>query len=78
MEAYSVKPYGIVCLEMDQRRFNEGANMKGTSLLIVGLLVLTGCEFIGDVFEAGVWVGVLLVLGIIALIVWLIFGRKSN
>jgi hypothetical protein len=35
-------------------------------------LAVSGCELVGDIFKAGVWVGVLLVLGIIAAIVWLV------
>lgn len=36
------------------------------------LTTLTGCEVIGGIFEAGVWVGVILVVLVIALIIWLI------
>ena len=48
-------------------------------LLITALPVLglSGCEMIGDIFKAGVWVGVLLVVGVIALIVWLISRSKA-
>ena len=31
---------------------------------------LGGCELIGDVFQAGVWVGVIIVVALIALVVW--------
>ena len=41
-------------------------------LLLVLTLVLPGCEVIGDIFQAGVWVGVLVVVAIVGLIVWLI------
>ena len=33
---------------------------------------LTGCELIGDIFEAGVWLGVIIVVAVIILIFWLI------
>jgi len=33
---------------------------------------LTSCELVGDIFKAGVWVGILVVVGIIALVVFLI------
>ncbi|MEA2658208.1 MAG: hypothetical protein QOF64_793 [Candidatus Binatota bacterium] len=33
---------------------------------------LSGCEIVGDIFKAGVWVGVLLVIGVIGLIIWLV------
>jgi len=35
-------------------------------------IVLSGCEIVGDIFKAGVWVGVLLVLGVIGIIIWVI------
>ena len=41
------------------------------ALLLLFSLTLAGCEIIGDIFKAGVWVGVLLVVGVIGLIVWL-------
>ena len=41
------------------------------------LIAVSGCEFIGDVFQAGVGVGVVLVLGVIALIVWMIARPKT-
>jgi len=50
--------------------------MKQSWFLLAGLLfsavTLTGCEVIGDIFKAGVWVGVLLVLGVIGLVIWLV------
>lgn len=47
--------------------------------LLLILLSLSSCELIGDIFEAGVWVGVLLVVGIIALVIFLfakLFGGR--
>lgn len=41
-------------------------------LLILAMFTLQGCELVGDIFKAGVWVGILIVIGIIALIVFLI------
>lgn len=45
-----------------------------TQLLVFVLLagLLTGCDFIGDIFEAGVWAGVIIVVLVIVLIFWLI------
>ncbi len=47
------------------------------ALLLISSLAFNGCEVIGDIFKAGVWVGVLLVVGVIALIVWL-FARSTR
>jgi hypothetical protein len=47
--------------------------MKDSLYLFVLLFfttTLTGCEAIGDIFKAGVWVGVLLVILIIGIVVW--------
>jgi len=33
---------------------------------------LSSCELVGDIFKAGVWVGVLVVVAIIGLIIYLI------
>ncbi len=44
------------------------------ALLVISTTMLAGCEFVGDIFEAGVWVGVILVLLVIGLVVWL-FSR---
>ena len=42
---------------------------------VVGLfsaVALTGCELVAVIFKAGVWVGVLLVLGVIGIVIWLV------
>jgi hypothetical protein len=36
------------------------------------LLSLSSCQIIGDIFKAGVWVGIIVVVGIIGLIFFLI------
>jgi hypothetical protein len=55
--------------------------MKHASYLLVLLLLsiagLTGCEMIGDIFQAGVWTGVLLVILVIGAIVWLLTRGKA-
>lgn len=48
-------------------------------LLLFVMLSLSSCEVVGGIFKAGVWVGVLVVVGILALIIFLISkasGRK--
>jgi uncharacterized membrane protein YkvI len=44
------------------------------ALLLISTMMLAGCELVGDIFEAGIWVGVILVVLIIGLVVWL-FSR---
>ncbi|RAJ82313.1 hypothetical protein CLV59_104539 [Chitinophaga dinghuensis] len=42
------------------------------SMLVCCLLTLSGCQIIGAIFKAGVWVGILIVVVVVALIIWLI------
>ena len=39
-------------------------------------VALSGCELVAAIFKAGVWVGVLLVLGVIGLVIWLVSKAK--
>ncbi len=44
---------------------------KNTSAIAVALLMLTtfaGCTVIGDIFKAGIWVGIIFVVVIIAIL----------
>jgi hypothetical protein len=54
--------------------------MRNLSFLIISAmaLLLSGCELVGDIFKAGVWSGILIVVAIIALIIFLIgkAGKK--
>lgn len=36
------------------------------------LSLLTGCELVGDIFQAGMTVGIFIVIAVIVLIIWLI------
>lgn len=47
--------------------------------LLAIMISMSSCKLIGDIFEAGVWVGVIAVVGVIALVFFLIskvFGGK--
>jgi hypothetical protein len=46
-------------------------------LLSFSAVLLTGCEMIGDIFQAGVWTGVILVVLVIGAIVWLLTRSKA-
>lgn len=52
-------------------------NTLYTTLLLLTTLSLSSCELVGDIFQAGVWVGVLIVVGIIALVVFLISKARK-
>lgn len=47
-------------------------------LLFVLVMSLTSCEFLGDIFQAGVWVGVIVVLAVIALIVFIVSKTRRR
>ena len=46
-------------------------------VLFFSAVALTGCELVADIFKAGVWVGVLLVLGVIGIVIWLVSNAKK-
>ena len=53
---------------------------KNSGILLAALFLITalsGCEVIGDLIEFGVWVGVLLVVAVIALIYWIVRKFKK-
>jgi hypothetical protein len=41
-------------------------------LFVMTSMSLASCELVGDIFKAGVWVGILAVAAVIALIIFLI------
>ena len=47
------------------------------SVLSLVIVFLPGCQIIGDIFKAGVWVGIFLVVVIVGLIFWLIGKGKK-
>ena len=47
------------------------------ALLVLFTLTLSSCEIIGDIFKAGVWVGVILVLAVIAIIGWIVSKSRG-
>jgi hypothetical protein len=50
-----------------------------TSFAVLIVITCSSCQVVADIFKAGVWSGVLLVVGIIALIIYLISrGGKKN
>ncbi len=43
------------------------------SIALLGMVTsLSSCELIGGIFKAGVWVGVLAVVLVVALLIWII------
>lgn len=40
--------------------------------LIFILFVSTGMDIVGDIFEAGLWIGAIIVILVIVLLVWLV------
>lgn len=46
--------------------------LKRTLLLLTVMFTFTSCEVIGDIFKAGMGVGIFLVIAVIALIIFVI------
>lgn len=46
-------------------------------LVAFTLILLQGCSFIGDIFKAGVWIGVIIVV-VVVLIIILIISKIRN
>lgn len=40
--------------------------------VFIALLTFPGCEFIGDVFKAGIWVGIVIVIAVLAVIAFIV------
>ncbi len=52
-------------------------------LAFIALLMttLSSCQFIEDIFKAGVWSGIIIIVVVLALIIWVlsrIFGGGNN
>ncbi len=41
-------------------------------LLLSVTTTLAGCEMVGEVFKAGMWIGVIVVVAVVALVLWLL------
>lgn len=53
-------------------------NIQFITIVLLSFTLLPGCEFIGDVFKAGMWVGILIIVAVIAVIAFIvkIFSKK--
>lgn len=53
------------------RRFNI------LSLMAIALFSLTSCQAVETIFKAGMWWGIILVVGVVGFIMWL-FGKAKK
>lgn len=62
--------------------FNNIYNMRNKFLkfyLLFALIVLLqSCQVITDIFQAGVWVGVIIVIAVIALIIYIVAKARRR
>jgi hypothetical protein len=42
------------------------------SVILISAFLFSSCQAIGDIFKAGMWVGIIVVVVIVALVLWLI------
>jgi hypothetical protein len=52
-------------------------SMSLYALLLLSAATLAGCEVIADIFKAGVWTGVILVLLVVGVIIWAISKSRT-
>ena len=52
-------------------------NKTNMSFLVLFSLLVSGCDAIAGIFKAGVWVGIIGVVILVALILWLIGKAKK-
>jgi len=45
-----------------------------TLFILFATISFNSCEIIGDIFEAGIWTGIIIIVLIVALLIW-IFSR---
>lgn len=45
--------------------------LKIIFILMIPLLI-SGCEFIGDVFKTGIWAGIIIIIAVIAVIAFIV------
>lgn len=67
----------MVALRKIQWRTHREATKLLLFIAILPVLAMSGCEMIGDIFQAGVWVGALLVVGVIAMIIWMVSRSRA-
>lgn len=47
-------------------------------ILFTAVVGLTGCDLIGDIFEVGLWVGVIIVVILVLLIFWIVRAVRKR
>jgi len=52
--------------------------MPKVLLLFLWTILISGCELVGDIFQVGIAVGVIIVVLVIALIAWLIRKMRGR
>lgn len=45
--------------------------------MVILLVTLSSCEAIGDIFQAGMAVGVIVVVAVVALVIWLVSRMRK-
>lgn len=47
------------------------------AVLFIAISSFSSCELVEGIFKAGVWVGILIVVAVIALIIWLVTRARK-
>jgi len=57
----------------------QNTTMQKANYLVLALLIstLSSCELVGDIFQAGVWTGLILVAIVIVIVIWIIMRVRK-
>lgn len=55
----------------------NGARWLRLATLLLALVATAGCELAGQIFEAGVWAGIVIVVLVVALVGWGLSKMRS-
>lgn len=69
----------LIKCELSKQKLRIMKKISIASVLLL-LSMLSSCRLIGDIFKAGVWAGVLMVVGVVALVIFLlakVFGGRK-
>lgn len=64
------------CLQIAGGRMSR-ALVSRLFLLILLVVAVSGCEVVGGIFKAGMWVGIIMAVLVVALLMW-VFSRARS
>ena len=56
---------------------NPGSNLMRVMLIVLVAMSASGCELVGGIFKAGIWVGAIAVVLVVVLVVFVVAKVKG-